>query len=222
MERVHCYIICMVKRPERLASALEIKARLSLDSSSRVDIVDAVDGSTLTLSRIAELRSAGILAGANGPDDALYDMYGRKMKNGQYGCALSHIHVYRMISRQEREFGIIIEDDVKILDGFSTKLSNLLRDLKAVDMVNMYMWPHDKVKLSISKLPLGHLHRVPVMGYFGTQCIIYKKNSIDELLQRVLPLKNPIDDQIASIGMEYYTICNVDFCEQIEVDSTIY
>jgi hypothetical protein len=223
LHRVHVYIICMQDVPERLDSAREIKRQLEIYPGACVDIVPAVVGASISTTDIQAFRASGVLAPANGPGDRLFDMYNREIVNSQYGCALSHIQAYRMIETQEREFGIVIEDDVEVLGDFASKLNSLLECIKEteIDMVNMYMWPHDKVKLSSSSYDAGHLIRVPPQGYFGAQCILFKKDRMCKVLKKILPLCNPIDDQIAGVGLEYMTVCNVDFVKQRDIPSSM-
>lgn len=67
-----------------------------------VSFVEAVDGRKLPESRLRDIWS----------QDGTYRTYGRYMKGGEIGCALSHRKCYDEILRNSDRVALILEDDV--------------------------------------------------------------------------------------------------------------
>jgi GR25 family glycosyltransferase involved in LPS biosynthesis len=224
-KRACFYVICMTKHAERLASASAIKTTLESAAFS-VTIIDAVDGSKLDAAVLDKLSRDGIVSAPNDDDGQVHDMYDRPMRNSQFGCALSHMTAIRLIrDRQEEDYAVVFEDDVELVGDFEAKLDFMIKGMDAypndIDMINLYMWPHDKLKLRVSERKVGDVIRMPMFGYFGTQCIMYRKSSASKIMCRILPIRNPIDDHFATVGLKYFTVCNIDFVTHGKHDSSV-
>jgi GR25 family glycosyltransferase involved in LPS biosynthesis len=57
---------------------------------------------------------------------------GIRLTKPEYGCADSHIRLWRDIVENNYETVLVFEDDVQILPGFNEKLSRVLSDLKSI------------------------------------------------------------------------------------------
>ena len=210
MDRIHFYVPCMTGFPDRSANARSIMSRLTAAGSS-VTVMRAVDGRTFDQ---ASYEASGELAPANDPDGYLHDMYNRPMGKGQLGCALSHVAALKAIRTQQEPYGVVIEDDVGLLEDFERHVCGVVANVMdkfEFDMVNLYAWPQDKEKLGAATRQPGEVVMVPFMGYAGAQCILYRKASIPKVLMRILPIRNPYDDQIACVGLKYATVLNLEF-----------
>ncbi len=54
---------------------------------------------------------------------------GRKPLDGEIGCALSHINIYRKMIQENIPVACVLEDDIMILSGFIQRLKNLEQQL---------------------------------------------------------------------------------------------
>ena len=218
MSRIRFYVPCMTRSPERVAKAAAISHRLS----PNVLVMEAVDGATLD---VATCVSNGTIAPPNDDDGALHDMYDRPLSAAQLGCALSHVNAVRAIADvQEEDYAVVFEDDVELDPAFESKIRDMISCMDAnswIDVVNLYVWPQDRVKLDAASRAVGEIVRVPIVGHFGAQCIMYRKSSAKKVLRRVLPLRNPWDDQLACAGLRYVTVLNVDFVAHGDHASTV-
>ena len=229
MDRIVFYVICMRGKADRERSADAISRSLrSRHASASVVVVDAIDGRQQSR---RELELKGLLAPPNREDGWLYDMYGRKIIDGQIGCALSHAKVQALVAAQDREFGVVFEDDVELLDDFVEKIEALVAridttvELADADLLNLYMFDHDKVKLDVAGRPPGTFVKVPFRGYWGTQCLFCFRRTAEKVLSNIVPVRDPVDDQLASstTGLVYLTICGSDFVRLVpEMPSAIF
>ena len=67
----------------------------------------------------------------DGNAEAPNDLVG--INKGEYGCADSHIRIWRDIVKNNYNVSLIFEDDVHILDNFNTDLQLILKDLETLD-----------------------------------------------------------------------------------------
>lgn len=89
------YVINMKRSVYRKKAIEEMLQRLGLE----YEITEAVDGRLLSEEEFLQHTSQ--------PDE---------FTRSQTGCALSHINVYRKIIEQGEEYGLVLEDDVKITE----------------------------------------------------------------------------------------------------------
>ena len=107
---MHAYCINLDKRTDRRDQARAEFDREGLD----VEFFSATDG------RID-------------PPDGLY------LTPPEYGCAMSHVRVWRDMVEKGHEMALIFEDDVCLVPNFKTKLEEILSEVKDIpwDIINL-------------------------------------------------------------------------------------
>lgn len=105
------FVINLDKNPERLAFMQEQFQRLGME----VERFPAVYGKAMTAEELrrdhARVRS--------------YIALQRKMQPSQVACALSHIGVYKAMADRNLPYALVLEDDVKLGDGFPEALDRV-------------------------------------------------------------------------------------------------
>lgn len=99
--QLKCFIIHLHRAVKRKENVQTIIANLKLET----EVIDAVDGSTLTLDQISKYLSKKNLHKPN---------YPFKINNGEIGCFLSHRTVWKKIVEEKLDFALIFEDDIQI------------------------------------------------------------------------------------------------------------
>ena len=89
------------------------------------------------------------------------------------------------------------------IEDFPEKIERLVKNVKPGH--------HDKIKMRVSEKIARELARVPLRGYWGTQCLFSFKDSTAKVLSKLLSIRDNVDDQLASCGLDYYTVCGIDF-----------
>ena len=103
---MHIYCINLERRPDRRARAESQFERAGLD----VEFFPGTDG-------------------REHPPDGLY------VTPSEYGCADSHVRVWRDIVAKGHEIALILEDDVELSPNFGSKLEEVLAEAKDWDMI---------------------------------------------------------------------------------------
>lgn len=98
------YLVNLDRNPERLEFVREQLGRI--DQS--FERVSAVDGRLM--SRMDILRNCSQLHA--------FAIHSRFLMRGEIGCALSHLEVYQRMVRANERMALVLEDDVKLADGF--------------------------------------------------------------------------------------------------------
>lgn len=72
----------------------------------------------------------------NGRKEAPSGLY---ISEPEYGCAMSHVRVWRNMVEKGYEIALVTEDDIRLVPNFKTKLEELLQEAKAYpwDMINI-------------------------------------------------------------------------------------
>lgn len=108
----HVYCINLEKRRDRRATVSGEFERAGIEN---VELWPATDGRLVAPSKI-------------------------KVSKPEYGCADSHIRIWRDVVENGYEVALVFEDDVKILPNFNLKLTQVLKELEMVpewDYVNL-------------------------------------------------------------------------------------
>jgi glycosyl transferase, family 25 len=65
-------------------------------------------------------------------------LQGRRITDGEIGCALSHRKVYQMMLDRGQGCAVIMEDDVQLLPQFAKDLSEMEQETREFDMVHLF------------------------------------------------------------------------------------
>lgn len=106
------YVISLARAKERRKSITKQLNRLHCDYT----IIDAVDGYALSQEEILTLADPEAIARAP-----------RYLNPGQIGCSQSHLNCYGRIAKEDRNYALILEDDM-ILRSFSLEKLELLAE----------------------------------------------------------------------------------------------
>ena len=132
-------------------------------------------------------------------DSGIVDTY-HELDAGQLGCAYSHISVMKRIKNGDAQYGLILEDDVILPDNFKSIIDNLkLPDTdtdKDTDRWDIIFLGGCNIKGS-----LYNKHFIKPTDYTGTynlccHAMLFNKDTIDNVLDCLTPLKYPIDNQL--------------------------
>jgi glycosyl transferase, family 25 len=124
INQIPIYVINMAKDVGRMESmATQLRAQ-----GLKFERVDAVVGRELS----AEQRQAACSPFWFGL------LQGRRISDGEIGCALSHRKVYQMLLDRGQDCAVIMEDDVRLLPQFAKDLSEIEQETRAFDMVHMF------------------------------------------------------------------------------------
>jgi GR25 family glycosyltransferase involved in LPS biosynthesis len=145
---------------------------------------NAINGKLLDLNK---LRKIGILQES--------DFWLNKLGRGGIGCAFSHISIMHRIRTQKEKYGLILEDDVIIPENFEYTISKL----------EPYFPPNwDIIYLggcNISGKKYNEKFIIPEQKTSTNYCchaILFNKETIDNVIHILTPLKKPIDLQLRS------------------------
>jgi glycosyl transferase, family 25 len=65
-------------------------------------------------------------------------LQGRRITDGELGCALSHRKVYQLMLDRSQDCAVIFEDDVELMPEFAVYLENIENETRAFDMVHLF------------------------------------------------------------------------------------
>ncbi len=174
----------------------------------RYEFIEAVDGNQLSAGEIAEAQARG---------SGIMEKFPRRnpLLPGEIGCALSHLQVYEKIVAEDRDYALILEDDLRIehphMLRYILQRSHLL-DLntkRPFDFIylfatlphsrgwyRLFPWrsPHAKFaqwgKTSLGK---GFYLCRPCVHLWGTGAYIVNKRACEVFLKEGLPVRKPAD-----------------------------
>lgn len=111
-----------------------------------------------------------------------------RLRNGELGCSLSHLKIWRIAREHGYRFILVFEDDVVFGGDFEQSLKRILEELGTeFDWLYLYnTWDYRPVE-QYSKL----LHKV--VASLGTQAYIMNLNSLFRLEPFVKEFNFPID-----------------------------
>ena len=142
-------------------------------------------------------RIEGIDGSKINKKDLIYKGYLSKnnnIKQGQLGCAMSHINSLLYAKKSVYYYSIILEDDVIIPKSFEKDLSNILNNQP--DKWDIIFLGGCNIKGTLYKKK--YLIPKDNSGSFNLcmHAYIVNKDSIDKILKCIYPIKLPIDNQL--------------------------
>lgn len=175
------FVILLGRDRARGRYVREVLARERLPA----ELFAAVDGRSLTVRTLGELRRAGYLAPG----------LESERSRGQIACALSHVLLLERIVSQGYQSALVLEDDFAPAPGFREELRERLRRAPA---------GFDLIYLFNSNWPEPELHAVegieglrrPVYP-LGTVGYVVSRQGARRILDLVKPIWFTIDDMLA-------------------------
>jgi GR25 family glycosyltransferase involved in LPS biosynthesis len=121
---IKSWVINLERRPDRLDNFLNKYPGIN----NLLNIHKAVDGSILVST--PQLQK-------------IFDGNNYNMREGLVGCAMSHIELYiKLVSSNDTDAFIIMEDDISFVDDFYQKLSTIIKQSTKVNWDMIYLGHH--------------------------------------------------------------------------------
>ena len=179
-------VINLARSPERLAA---IQAQLDAINIP-FERIDAFDGKSLSDEFVEEVSPAHIVSKS----------YHRSLSKAEVACSLSHKKAWQRVIDDDLDFGVILEDDVELLDSFSEVLT-LLAELPHGDwdFIKLYALRRGGGKNIAKSFDFrGHTfvtyHRYP-LGFVG-QAV--SRQGAAALVRNLPYVTEPVDGQLKS------------------------
>jgi len=200
-------VINLARSPERLEA---IRAQLEAINVP-FERIDAFDGRNLSDEFVEQVSPAHIVKKS----------YHRALSKAEVACSLSHKKAWQQIIDDELDFGVILEDDVDLLDNFSEVLT-LLAELPHSDwdFIKLYALRRGGGKNIAKRFDFrGHTfvtyHRYP-LGFVG-QAV--SRQGAESLVANLPYVTEPVDGQLKSwweAGV--FTFGLVPYCVTTDLD----
>jgi glycosyl transferase family 25 len=179
-------VINLERSPERLAAI-----RSQLDAIGvPFERINAFDGKTLSDEFIEKVS----------PADVVTKTYHRALSKAEVACSLSHKKAWQQIIDDGLDFGVVLEDDVELLDNFKDVLT-LLAELPHTewDFIKLYALRRGGGKNIAKRFDFrGHTfvtyHRYP-LGFVG-QAV--SRQGAESLVRNLPYVTEPVDGQLKS------------------------
>ena len=179
-------VINLARSPERLAA---IGAQLE-ELNIPFERIDAFDGRSLSDDFIEQVSPAHVVK----------KTYHRALSKAEVACSLSHKKAWQQIIDDGLDFGVVLEDDVELLDNFSDVLT-LLSGLPDGnwDFIKLYALRRGGGKNIANRFDFrGHTfvtyHRFP-LGFVG-QAV--SRRGAESLVRNLPYVTEPVDGQLKS------------------------
>jgi GR25 family glycosyltransferase involved in LPS biosynthesis len=207
MEEVQFYTVCLTNRPDRVE-----KVKLLQNVIPDLIVVDAVDGNFYTANDINKMTAEGFLI--KDAAKGYVDQYikGRPLTVGNVGSFVSHRKAIECVSKQEKKFGIVLEDDIRLYDDFLENIEGIIENVKDMDFDLIHMYIFENQRHMFPKVSSPQLITTPE-GLWGLQCYLMTNTSAKKVWERLFPMKGATDEQITRIGLNGYTLLGLDLLE---------
>lgn len=189
MDDIPIHVINLPKRTDRRYKVVKALHQAKLTNYT---FINAIDGLTLDLSSMER--------------DGLVDRTTRHLTRGECGCYLSHLSIFRDILNSNKELHLILEDDVQFARQFKQQLNELLVRITNVEWDIFYVGvTYDgEIKGKFIDDDLCF----PTSLIWGTHAYIMKRNTVQNIINRLLPIDMPIDLKLTKLNLKLLTIVN--------------
>lgn len=124
---------------------------------------------------------------------------GRKLYRGEVGCYLSHLKAVKAFLKSDAEFGLIVEDDLVVPDGFKRFCLDVCDTARSTyrdwQLINLYRGAGRPFS-SLAELQLGdQVHRFGVAHSFPASAValIWSKRGASEFIEKFSLIYAPVD-----------------------------
>ena len=175
-----CFIIHLHRAVKRKENVQSIISNLNLET----EVIDAVDGSTLTPDEISKYLSKKNLYKPN---------YPFSMNNGEIGCFLSHRTVWKKIVEEKLDSALILEDDTQI--DFKNFEQSFKIGLKNIDKLGYIQFQTRKIPKNA--LELDNVNGIKILQPsiipLRTSAQLISYNTALKLLDKSSRIDRPVD-----------------------------
>ena len=109
--KIKIYVVSLKSAENRRINIINQLKRINFE----YEIIDAVNGKELSQNKLAELVDTDIVK-----------KYPNWLTLGAIGCSLSHHKIFSKIIEDDIDYGIILEDDAKVLPNFESVIRKLI------------------------------------------------------------------------------------------------
>lgn len=133
-------------------------------------------------------------------DESLKQMIKQKKKKhkilklGEYGCILSHCHLWRdLAQRNDKDIILIFEDDLEIDKQFKKKMNKILNKLPS-DW-DVFLIGHLYLDKSTNKIIDNDIVKVGNAGFFRTHCYLINAKAAKKMVKycNIMKISKPLD-----------------------------
>jgi len=179
-------VINLARSPDRLAAITEQLNAINIP----FERIDALDGRNLSDEFVEEVSPARIVSKS----------YHRALSKAEVACSLSHRKAWQRIVDDDLDFGVVLEDDVELLESFNEVLT-LLAEIphRDWDFIKLYALRRGGGKNIAQHFDFkGHTfvtyHRYP-LGFVG-QAV--SRQGAESLIRNLPYVTEPVDGQLKS------------------------
>jgi GR25 family glycosyltransferase involved in LPS biosynthesis len=172
-----------------------IKTLFPNPSNSNISIYFGVDGRRMCIPEITWWVNNNYL-----PENyKINPAEGIPFRQGQIGCALSHIRIWEDVYLNKVPYACILEDDAKINNQESNLMDQIINELPLDwDHCNLYHHPKFLKELNDPTLKLSDDKNLIIKGVpmWGTVGYLISHRGVRKLLKYTKPIFNTIDEMI--------------------------
>ena len=173
------------------------------DSKIVIQQIDAVVGANLNLQ---ELVDSNVLAQGFYEDS--------KRRRGQLGCTLSHLKIYDIIKDKQSsgsgDYSVIFEDDFEVVTPEFINIVNSSLEISKDEDFDMLLLGNNQTSYGDGTHPKNKGENVkenvyqfnPNIMFFGTHAILINNKNIQNIIDSLKYITEPIDQQIYVRGCE--------------------
>lgn len=120
--------------------------------------------------------------------------HGKMPLPGEVGCYLSHVWAMRRFLQTDRQYLLILEDDLRLGPDMPQVVSALMERSEQWDVV-MLSGVHSGRPLHVSQLLGRYTLAVPLSRYAGSSCYLVSRHAAEVYLRDLLPMSLPYDHE---------------------------
>jgi glycosyl transferase, family 25 len=134
------------------------------------------------------------------PDETLVDpteygrRHGKTYAPGELGCYLSHYYAYQHFLGTDKQFALILEDDVKLHPQLEAVLDSLYACAQEWDLVKL-SGVHRAGPIQVLRLAAQTSLCVALTRCTGSSAYIINRHAAERLVAGLLPMKIPFDHE---------------------------
>lgn len=128
----------------------------------------------------------------------------KDLKKGEIGCYMSHYNILEKIKNYNEQYSLILEDDVVLdIEKEKSKIENIIanapNDWEIIFIGhNLFVEVNPTHRIMFNNMILSKINKV-----HGTQSYIIKNSAIRHKIQKLYPIKEPIDITLPKIFTSY-------------------
>lgn len=185
------HIINLDHRIDRKKKMLE---ELNKHQITDFEFVSAVNGKELAVDQMIQ--------------DGLIKIGDRRLRDGEYGCYLSHINVLQSILTSDCELHLVLEDDIYFDKHFTTKFRRLLNQLQKLNWDIFYVGLNNHMPNGKDGEQIRPGIYCPKYSVWGTHAYLIKKPTVEKLANCWFPIVLPWDIHLMTSNIRRLALTN--------------